>query len=218
MWDAVIGGGLGLAGSIHQAETGRKIAREQMRFQERMANTAYQRAVEDMKKAGLNPMLAYMKGGADTPSGASWNPPNHGEALVSSAVQSAQAKEAIKNMRAQNENLQAQNDKIRSEIEVNKANELLIQNTAKKVAADTARSETYSKIWQPAGDIAEHLTEKAREGYRNRDEIRKRWQELPQEIGGELLRKIESRQHSSKSLLNELKDRWRDIREFLFRR
>jgi len=45
-------------------------AQRQMDFQERMRQTQYQTAVEDMQKAGLNPMLAYSQGGAGTPSGA----------------------------------------------------------------------------------------------------------------------------------------------------
>lgn len=42
-------------------------------FQAYMSNSAYQRGMADMKKAGLNPMLAYMKGGASTPGGAQAN-------------------------------------------------------------------------------------------------------------------------------------------------
>lgn len=50
-------------------------AQIQRDWQTDMANSAYQRSVKDLKAAGLNPIMAAMKGGAVTPSGSMPNTP-----------------------------------------------------------------------------------------------------------------------------------------------
>lgn len=61
------------ASKVNDREFNMDEAQKQRDWEEKMSNSAYQRAVADMKAAGLNPAMMYASGGAgmsSTPSGA----------------------------------------------------------------------------------------------------------------------------------------------------
>lgn len=154
--DGIIGGAMSLVGGILGNRSARKQAAAQMAFQERMRATQYQTAVEDLKLAGLNPMLAYTNGGAGTPAGAMAQQSDVVTPAVNTALSARRNKAEVANMENSNDLITQQTAKAKAEGNAATAAESAQRTQAavnleleKKVKAEAdVASATASKIRQ----------------------------------------------------------------------
>lgn len=154
---SVAGGLMNSSAQNSANEANLQIARENNAFQERMSNSAYQRSMADMQKAGLNPMLAFSQGGASTPSGntATMQSTRPGDAVsgaASSAVEGAKSgtqaalNDAVKDLTdEQNKHVQNSAAKVGYEGETART-EMVIARHSKDARAEAAKAEAEAKI------------------------------------------------------------------------
>lgn len=95
MWSEIVSGAGNLLGGVASGYANYLSSKKQMDFQERMSNTSWRRGVKDMRKAGINPMLAVSEGGASSPSGAGFSVGNPVEGAISSAMEARRLRKEI---------------------------------------------------------------------------------------------------------------------------
>lgn len=137
----LIGAGATLLGGLAKNKSSKVATARQMAFQRDMSDTSYQRGMADMKKAGLNPILAGKMGGASTPTGSTYNPEN----VATNAVQQFNQTKLVGE--------QARNQQLDADLKALDYNALKKMGLSPMMMKHTVLNQAGSEMYSNAKDI-----------------------------------------------------------------
>lgn len=196
----IVGGALGGLGDTflqtnaqrEANETNVNLAREQMAFQERMAGTAHQRAMNDLRSSGLNPLMA-LNTSAATPAGATAQVKSVMEGVSSSGLEIARYLTDLEKQKKEIGLLEAQQkatDATRRRTDVE----------SKVLEKEIPRSDLYNRGYK----LVEPLMDKIEEGTKS-----KSLKKLHQEVAPPSEEELQKRKLNDTLLFKYLKDQMR---------